>query len=942
MAARRVLLFLFLIPALSPVRSPAANTVEAELAACTASFASDPQSRDSAKCFFLASKGPEAREPTIRRLEDLRTRYPGRPWLLFYLGHLRWTEPETAEALFREAAEQFAAQGDGLGEIFTRDSRELVLMRLGKTEEADREVARAVQVARAMADPSLVLRTQLLEVRHLLAQRKDVERAYFLIRRATAAAFPGEDYDIQRDCLLHLGNASMQLGRIHEAREVFRRLSRLANSYGDRLAEATASYNLTRSLTDEIVELPREGVRREAIASARQALAAAEASGHRSVEAKAHLVLGMLSPDPESRGHLEHCAEAAPSPVDKSYCLEILARRVVAEDPVRANALVEQALALAEETGDPDGLAAAWRERMRVAWRTAPLERAALSSWSALRTIEALRESRSGPVSPERLATGAEDYYWLSGRLLEAGSRDLVDLAFDVTERMRSRALIGALEVASARPAETEEAVHLREKRAATLGEIAGIQRRLFDPGVPTWEKAEAQHELERLELEEADLRHQLTQASPAVSSLLRPDFVSLQRLRHALDADEALLSFQVAPWKDYTGDFGGGSWLLVATRNTTRVYRLMDRMELRPAVALFTGLFEARNGGEAASCAGLYRTLLAPALRNLPPGIRRLVIVPDDALHKLPFGALRESPEARPLALRYEISMVPSATLWLRWQENRPGMAPVPALAFADPPLPGGSGGNEVRPAPAPERAAAAIFTSGIRLGPLPYAREESRALVRDLGGDSTRRLGEEASEAFLKSHALKTYGILHFATHAVTDEANPDRSGVLLAPGDSHQDGLLQIREIVDLDLKGRVVVLSACSSNTGALLRGEGVMSLARAFFQAGAHTVVASLWRLRDDEAADFFDRFYRHIGQGVSVAAALQAAQGELITDGAPAAAWAGLVVLGDGDMVPLPGGRKETRVPLWAWALGGTGGLLGLVAIWSLRRSSRM
>ena len=58
---------------------------------------------------------------------------------------------------------------------------------------------------------------------------------------------------------------------------------------------------------------------------------------------------------------------------------------------------------------------------------------------------------------------------------------------------------------------------------------------------------------------------------------------------------------------------------------------------------------------------------------------------------------------------------------------------------------------------------------------------------------------------------------------------------------------------------------MVLSACSTNTGTVLRGEGVMSLARAFFQAGAHTVVASLWPLRDDEAAIFFDRFYDHLG-----------------------------------------------------------------------------
>jgi CHAT domain-containing protein len=122
--------------------------------------------------------------------------------------------------------------------------------------------------------------------------------------------------------------------------------------------------------------------------------------------------------------------------------------------------------------------------------------------------------------------------------------------------------------------------------------------------------------------------------------------------------------------------------------------------------------------------------------------------------------------------------------------------------------------------------------------------------------------------------------------------------------------EDGLLQIREIVDLRLGGRAVVLASCRSASGTLLRGEGVMGLARAFFQAGSHAVVASLWPLRDDEAAQLFDRFYEHLGRGDSLAAALQAAQRDLIAAKAPAAAWAGLEVLGDGDLVPLPGGRK--------------------------------
>jgi hypothetical protein len=107
---------------------------------------------------------------------------------------------------------------------------------------------------------------------------------------------------------------------------------------------------------------------------------------------------------------------------------------------------------------------------------------------------------------------------------------------------------------------------------------------------------------------------------------------------------------------------------------------------------------------------------------------------------------------------------------------------------------------------------------------------------------------------------------------------------------------------------------------------------VMGLARAFFQAGAQTVIASLWPLRDDDGAALFDRFYHHLAEGLSVAAALRAAQLDRIADGAPAYAWAGLVVLGEGDLVPMPEGRPAA-MRLWrgfAWETWATGGGIAL------------
>ena len=88
-----------------------------------------------------------------------------------------------------------------------------------------------------------------------------------------------------------------------------------------------------------------------------------------------------------------------------------------------------------------------------------------------------------------------------------------------------------------------------------------------------------------------------------------------------------------------------------------------------------------------------------------------------------------------------------------------------------------------------------------------------------------------------------------------------------MLLSAGADNEDGLLQAREIEGLDLEGRIVVLSACQTVSGAVLSGEGVLSLARAFFEAGAQAVIGSRWPIRDEDAAWFFDAFYRGSAKG---------------------------------------------------------------------------
>jgi len=906
------------LPLFIALAAPASITPPAALPSfdrCEQLAAREPESEATGRCFVDTGDGLKQPNEAKARLQELLKRYPGSLWPTYFLVY-RDADPTTLSRL----AAGFASRGIARGEVSSRVNLYRLLFNAGRVDEAGVEVDRTVQVAQASGDPELIARARVLKARFLWGTGKDLEGADLLLRQAEPALFPGGPYPAQRECLLAMANLNLELGRYQEGFNAFRRLAELAAKQSDLFSEANARYGMARAVLDQTGELPSKEGRQEAARLAQQALDSAVVAQNGAILSNVHLILGFLSKDEAARNHFDACLAAALTARDQSFCLNGLARLLSTTDPRASQRAIDRSLELARQAQDPWAMTFAWREQMRVSWEAG---RAIEGARSALDAIEAMRDLQAGSSGKaEAFSTWSEDYYWLSGRLIDAGLKERkpekLEQAFQVSERLRARSLIDTLEAAHALPA---AAAPIRQKRGATLEQISTVQRRLLNPALPATERAAANQDLERLEIEEADLRNQLARTAPTLHVSRRPQFATLVRVRQSLAEDEAFLSFQISSWEDERGDLAGGSWLLVTTRGGTRAYRLPGRGELRPAVRLFNGTFDRRDGSEAAPAAGLYRRLLDQPLRELPPGIRRLILVPDDALHQLPFAALRSGPKAPPLATRYELMEVPSATLWLSWKGRRPAVAPIPALALADPPLPGGDSGVQL--AAARERAAVAVFASGVRLGPLPYARAESRSVVRDLGGGSVQRLGEDASEVFVKTTPLQRFGVLHFATHAVTDETNPDRSGVLLAPGAANQDGLLQIREIVDLGLDGRVVVLSACSSNTGALLRGEGVMSLARAFFQAGAHTVVASLWRLRDDEAAELFDRFYRHLGKGLSVAAALRSAQRDMIAAGAPAAAWAGLVVLGDGGLVPLPGGRRGVAVPVWAWVAGG-------------------
>jgi tetratricopeptide (TPR) repeat protein len=252
--------------------------------------------------------------------------------------------------------------------------------------------------------------------------------------------------------------------------------------------------------------------------------------------------------------------------------------------------------------------------------------------------------------------------------------------------------------------------------------------------------------------------------------------------------------------------------------------------------------------------------------------GVTRLVVIPSGAMLGIPVELLPLAGEAvagATVGERFAVSYAPSATVhaWLRERGAR--AAPGAALIVGDPP-------------------------PGEGLPALPAAAREVEEVSRRMAGSRVLS-GEAATEGALRDLAardeLRDFGTLHFATHALVDELRPERSALALSThggpdalqaaltGDPLEDGRLCAWEIVrDLRLDADLVTLSGCGTGLGKRVAGEGYLGFVHAFLQAGARSLVLSLWKVEDEATALFMDRFYAKLAEGASRVDALRDAR----------------------------------------------------------------
>jgi len=264
----------------------------------------------------------------------------------------------------------------------------------------------------------------------------------------------------------------------------------------------------------------------------------------------------------------------------------------------------------------------------------------------------------------------------------------------------------------------------------------------------------------------------------------------------------------------------------------------------------------------------------------------RRLIVVPDTALAQLPFETLVVSttePAWYLLEAGPPIVVAPSASLLVNLaarqdEAKKPAEQPVLSIGDCVYGAPAKAGDGELLSALSPRNRYSGV---GGQLDPLEYAGAEIDAVGRSFRDQKIRVATLRGKTA--REQPVRQYGpgrrVLHFATHAVVDEAYGNLFGALaLTPGskpdNAADDGLLTLAEVVELELAGcRLTILSACDTNAGPEQRGEGVVSLARGFLVAGSQRVVATQWRVADEATA-------RLVGRFCELTAAAESADGE--------------------------------------------------------------
>ena len=559
-----------------------------------------------------------------------------------------------------------------------------------------------------------------------------------------------------------------------------------------------------------------------------------------------------------------------------------------------------RAAQLAEEVNAPEERWTAQESMGRALRALGEPESARQSFLAAIATIEALRQQVAGGSQQQQSFLENKLSPWFGMiDLLVAQKEDAEALTF--AEQGKARVLLDLLQTGhtniqrSLSPQERQEEEQQRSRLVALNSQLTRASLSA-QPDAARVTELKSQLVTARLDFEALETR--LYVAHPELKikrGELKP--MALSETAALLNDQTALLEFAVGEDKTH---------LFVITKTKAAVelktYSVaLKRKDLAQRTEQLRQYLAAKDLRYGLPARELYDLLLKPAAAQLN-GKTRLVIVPDGPLWELPFQALMPAPN-RFLVEEKTISTAPSLTFlreMMRLCEQRGNLAThANVLVIGNPAL----GGAEV--------LAKRAELMGDKLEPLPFAEQQAVQLGQLYKTNAKVLLGAAATEQTIKAEMPK-YRILHLATHGVLDDRNPMYSHLVLAQTGTTEkdDGLLEARELLEMDLQADLVVLSACETGRGKMGAGEGMIGLTWALFVAGVPSTVVSQWKVADKSTAELMIAFHQQLqakdikGKALfTKAEALRQAELQLLRNPPTRHPfhWAGFTLVGDGN-----------------------------------------
>ena len=380
-------------------------------------------------------------------------------------------------------------------------------------------------------------------------------------------------------------------------------------------------------------------------------------------------------------------------------------------------------------------------------------------------------------------------------------------------------------------------------------------------------------------------------------------DSIDLGQIQSAIDRNDMIVEY-------FLGD--SALFSLLVSKDALQVKRVpLPASFSAHLTSVQNALYEHQEGQTAdmeEALHQLYQVLIAPVAEEINTK-HRLIIVPDGQLHYLPFEILTPGGSQEYLLENHVISYAYSATLLEEAIEERNKASDTTILAMA----PFASEGGE---------------TTRNGFEPLGASKTE----VEKIGG-SIYLEKAATKQVFLK--VAKSYGIIHLATHARADSEKPLNSFIAFYPEpDSSGAGYrLYTDELYNYRLdSAKLVVLSACETGGGKLIRGEGIISLARAFAYAGCPNIVTTLWQASDRAAAMITASLHQYLKEGYSKDDALRLAKLDYLADNPlhrDPYYWANFIFIGD----PAPIYPKTYP---WGWYV--LGSIVLMLTFWLFRK----